>query len=157
VRAEGSPHRTAGRVRRAPCIAQVERGRRPPVCTLKRSQAFEDLLRTPGVAERRTAGGLQRGRPASETRADRARRRMLGVRALPIVVMRRPAVDGGPRPQRPDDLPAVPRTPVRAQPGRGQQSSPGTWCRSAAPRSSVRLAAQAAWSCAVSSLISLSM
>src|SRR5215207_948203 len=38
------------------------------------------------------------------------------------------------------------------------QSSPGTWCRSSALRSSVKtLAAQAAWSCATCSLISLSM
>ena len=38
------------------------------------------------------------------------------------------------------------------------ESSPGTWCKSSAPRSSVRLAAaQAAWSWATSSLISLSV
>jgi hypothetical protein len=38
------------------------------------------------------------------------------------------------------------------------ESSPGTWCRSAALRSSVRtLAAQAAWSSDTSSLISLSV
>jgi 5-methylcytosine-specific restriction endonuclease McrA len=40
----------------------------------------------------------------------------------------------------------------------GWQSSPGTWCKSSAPRSLGRtMAAQAAWSWAVSSLISVSM
>jgi hypothetical protein len=66
-----------------------------------------------------------------------------------------------PRPLRRQDASRRPRRLPTAPPERRRraaESSPGTWCRSSAPPSSVKtMAAQAAWSWATSSLISLSV